>query len=36
EAVINHSPDFSRFDEHIYGDGKAGEKIVDILLEDKR
>jgi UDP-N-acetylglucosamine 2-epimerase (non-hydrolysing) len=36
ESVINHSPDFSKFNDHIYGDGKAGEKIVSILLEERR
>jgi len=34
--VLNHDPDLSKVDSKVYGDGKAGEKIVEILLEDNK
>ena len=36
DSVLNHNPDLSKVDSKVYGDGKAGEKIVEILLEDNK
>lgn len=33
-SVLNNGPDPSKIDHRVYGDGKAGQKIVEILLGD--
>jgi len=36
DSTLNHEPDPSKADYKVYGSGRAGKKIVEILLEDSK